>query len=40
LVVWHEKAGFGAGGRLGARIEVTRDGALKPLVLESPNWGQ
>ena len=40
LVVWHEKAGFGAGGRLGARIDVTRDGALQPLSLESPNWGE
>jgi RNA polymerase sigma factor (sigma-70 family) len=40
LVVWHEKAGFGAGGRLGARIEVSRDGVLKPLSFESAHWGE
>jgi hypothetical protein len=40
LVVWHEKAGFGTHGRLGKRIEVDREGTLKPLQVESPNWGE
>jgi hypothetical protein len=40
LVVWHEKAGFSAAGRLGARIEITPEGVLKPLSLESPRWGE
>lgn len=40
LVVWHEKAGFSGAGRLGARIEITPEGVLRPLALESPRWGQ
>jgi RNA polymerase sigma factor (sigma-70 family) len=40
LLAWHEKAGFCAGGRHGIRIEISRDGSLAPIVLESPRWGE
>jgi len=38
FVVWHEKAGYREGMKLGQRLVIPPDGTLKPLAFSSPNW--
>jgi hypothetical protein len=40
LVTWHERTGYGPGGRLGRPIEIGEATELTPVELSSANWGE